>query len=295
MDILVIGGTRYFGIHTVNKLLKDGHQVTIANRGNTKDAFGEKVNRIIFDRYNKESIKKAFSRKQYDIVIDKIAYCSSDVKMLLDEIKCKKYILMSSTAVYETKHFGMKEEEFNPLEKELKWCNRIDADYSEVKRQAECAMWQKYHIPAIAVRYPYVIGKDDYTKRLLFYVEHIVKQIPMYIDNIDRQMGFIDSVDAGEFIAFLCNTEFTGCINGASDGTISIRQIIEYVESRTGKKAVLSRNGDVAPYNGEIEYSINTNNALRLGYTFKHINDYIYNLLNDYINILNENKHNEEM
>ena len=30
MKILVIGGTRYFGIHMVNKLLEQGHEVTIA-------------------------------------------------------------------------------------------------------------------------------------------------------------------------------------------------------------------------------------------------------------------------
>lgn len=28
MKILVIGGTRYFGIHMVNKLLEQGHEVT---------------------------------------------------------------------------------------------------------------------------------------------------------------------------------------------------------------------------------------------------------------------------
>ena len=33
MKILVIGGTRYFGIHMVNKLLEQGHEVTIATRG----------------------------------------------------------------------------------------------------------------------------------------------------------------------------------------------------------------------------------------------------------------------
>ncbi len=38
MKILVIGGTRYFGIHMVNKLLERGHKVTIATRGKTPDS-----------------------------------------------------------------------------------------------------------------------------------------------------------------------------------------------------------------------------------------------------------------
>ena len=37
MKILVIGGTRYFGIHMVNKLLEQGHEVTIATRGKTPE------------------------------------------------------------------------------------------------------------------------------------------------------------------------------------------------------------------------------------------------------------------
>lgn len=33
MKILVIGGTRYFGIHMLNELLSAGHDVTIGTRG----------------------------------------------------------------------------------------------------------------------------------------------------------------------------------------------------------------------------------------------------------------------
>lgn len=36
-----------------------------------------------------------------------------------------------------------------------------------------------------------MIGEDDYTKRLLFYVEHVVNGKPMFIDNIDAEMGYV--------------------------------------------------------------------------------------------------------
>ena len=39
MEILVIGGTRFFGIHMVNKLLENGHDVTIATRGKASDDY----------------------------------------------------------------------------------------------------------------------------------------------------------------------------------------------------------------------------------------------------------------
>ncbi len=284
MNILVIGGTRFFGIHTVNALLEQGHNVTLAIRGNTKNVFGNKVSYIEIERTNPESLQNALSNKFFDVVIDKIAYCSYDLKYVLDIINCSKYILMSTTAVYEPKQLNCVEEDWNPLTKELVWCKRLEHPYDVIKRSAECALFQKYpHQNAIAVRYPFVVGEDDYTKRLYFYVEHIIKQVPMYIDNIDCQMGFINSKEAGEFMAYLVNADFTGAINGCSVGTISLREIIGYVEEKTGAKAVLDNSGDKAPYNGEVEYSINTDKAKKLGYEFSHLNDWIYDLIDIYI------------
>lgn len=52
MKILVIGGTRFFRIHMVEELLKAGHDITIATRGQAADLFGDKVKRIT-NRENK--------------------------------------------------------------------------------------------------------------------------------------------------------------------------------------------------------------------------------------------------
>jgi len=284
MNILVIGGTRFFGIHMVNELLAKGHEVTIATRGLVADSFGESVKRIVLDHRNPESIRQALAELHFDVVIDKIAYCSNDIKYIMDVVDCDKFIHMSSTAVYQSLHMDTKEEEFNGQEKELIWCDRMDASYDEVKRQAECALCQRYSDKKwIAVRYPYVVGIDDYTNRLRFYVEHVVKGIPMYIDNIDSQMGFIRSEEAGKFLAFLVDKEYLGVINGCSHGTISMREVIEYVAKKTGKVAVLSENGESAPYNGQVEYSVNTERAEVLGFAFSNLRDWIYELLDAYI------------
>lgn len=115
-----------------------------------------------------------------------------------------------------------------------------------------------------AVRYPFVIGGDDYTGRMRFYVEHAIRGIPMFIDNIDAPMGFIRYDEAGSFLAFLVNYAFRGAVNGSSKGTISVREILDYVERKTGCKAVLAASGEEAPYNDEPAYSINTDQAEKL-------------------------------
>lgn len=220
----------------VEELLKAGHDVTIATRGRASDSFGDRVKRIIIERTNEESIKSAFKEKHYDVVIDKIAYCSKDIKYVMENISCDKYVYMSSTSVYEPKHMNTLETDFDGNSNNFVWCDRMAFPYEEIKRQAEYALWQKYMDKKwIAVRYPFAIGKDDYTKRLMFYVEHIVKSLPMNIDNLDHQMGYIRSDEAGKFIAFLVDKDVNGAFNGSSKGTISIKEIIEYVEKNRNK------------------------------------------------------------
>lgn len=50
MKILVLGGTKFFGVPMIYQLLEDGHKVTVATRGRYADHFGDKVNRITLDR-----------------------------------------------------------------------------------------------------------------------------------------------------------------------------------------------------------------------------------------------------
>ena len=96
-------------------------------------------------------------------------------------------------------------------------------------------------------------------------------------------MIYIRSDKAGDFIAYLVDKDVNGAINGSASGTISLREVIGYVEEKTGKCAVLSENGEEAPYNGEPEYSINTDKAEKMGYHFSNLKDWIYELLDYYI------------
>ncbi len=288
MKVLVLGGTRFFGTHMVHSLLDKGHSVTIATRGNAKDNFGQKVERITIERTNADSLTKVLCNQYFDVVCDNLAYCSNDVKVLLDCLKCERYVMTSSASVYISQHLHTKENEFNPLSHTLKWCSRQDYSYDEIKRQAECALFQTYSgLPAVAVRFPYVIGQDDYTQRLFFYVEQTIKRNPMYVDNLNEQISFIESTEVGNFLSWVAEQKFTGTINGNNIGTISLKEIIYYVEQKTGKKAVFSAEGLTGPYNGQKSFSLDTERANSLGYTFSELNGWIYELIDSYIKKVN--------
>lgn len=279
MQILMLGGTRFFGRHAVRALLERGHDVTIGTRGRTPDDFGDRVKRIVLDRHDPASLRSSLAGRRFDAIIDNLCYCSNDVKYLLDAADCGRYVMTSTTAVY-AKHWNTAESEFDPLTKPLVWCDRPAFPYGEVKRQAECALRQRYpQVPAAAARFPFVIGPDDYTGRLRFYVAHALRGQPMFIDNIDRQMGFVRSDEAGAFLAFLAESDFTGAINGSSPQTASLREILDSVAAKTGRSAILTADGEPAPYNGEVEYSIDTARAASIGFRFSPLKDWLWGLL----------------
>jgi len=283
MNILVIGGTRFMGKHLVEALLGDGHTVTIATRGLANDPFGDRVRRIVFDRTDENSITNAFAKQNYDIVYDQIAYCAKDIDILLKHLPSERYIQLSTTAVYH-KTYNTCEQDFDPLAEPAVMCSRGEFSYAESKRHAERVLAQNYaSLNSVAVRFPFVIGTDDYTNRLSFYVEHIIKQIPMYVDNFDSQMAFVRSDEAGRFLAHFATHPFVGKINGASDGTISIGDIAEYIKQKTGLSPVLSDHGTPAPYNGEEPYWINTSLAKSIEFSFTPLHEWIYDLIDFYL------------
>ena len=106
------------------------HEVTIATRGKTPDSYGDKVERITIQRTNEESMREALQGKHFDVVIDKIAYCSNDIRYAMDYVDCDKYIYMSSTSVYNPKHMNTVESDFDGYSKDFVWCDRKEFPYS---------------------------------------------------------------------------------------------------------------------------------------------------------------------
>lgn len=72
MNLLIIGGTAYFGTDIVELALKAGHTVTICSRGNARPPFWDRVSHIAVDRTDAHAFSKALRGKSFDAVIDNI-------------------------------------------------------------------------------------------------------------------------------------------------------------------------------------------------------------------------------
>ena len=268
----------------VNHILNNEHNVTIATRGTHGNPFDKRVCHIFVDKTDESSVKTALGNNEYDVIIDKVAYSSNDVRSLLRNVHCKRYIQMSSCAVYDKEHLLINENEFDTAKYNLVWMDRPE-DYAEGKRQAERAALEFIDITKCTfVRFPVVMGINDYTGRLRFYAEHICNEIPMYIDKPDLRTSYINESEAGEFIAYLVNNPVSGAINGCSKETISQKEIVKYIEKKSGKKATLLESGDPAPYNGiSTDISFDCTKAASIGYKFSDLSAWIYKLLDSYL------------
>ncbi|RPI77415.1 MAG: NAD-dependent epimerase/dehydratase family protein, partial [Desulfobacteraceae bacterium] len=166
-NILVFGGTRYFGKHLARELLDKGHAVTIATRGKAADSFGDRVKRLVLDRYDKQSLANALNKQTWDLVYDQICYAPTDAADTCEILagKVGRYVFTSSMSVYPSGLARM-ETDFDPRHYKIQMGRRDDFSYAEGKRQAEAVFFQKADFPVVSVRFPIVLGPDDYTGRL---------------------------------------------------------------------------------------------------------------------------------
>jgi len=101
-NILVIGGTRFFGKLLVQRLVRAGHQVTIASRAYAPDPFGAHITRVRVDRRNEQAMQTAFGDKHFDIVYDQMCHSPLDAAISSRVFKGKvgRYIMTSTVDVY---------------------------------------------------------------------------------------------------------------------------------------------------------------------------------------------------
>ncbi|WP_070119323.1 NAD-dependent epimerase/dehydratase family protein [Bacillus marinisedimentorum] len=280
---LVFGGTRFFGVDLVNSLLEKGIMVTIATRQQSSDPFGDTVERLKLDRFDEDSVRQAVEGKQWDAAFDQICYSSEDAKITVDALegKVKRYIFTSTLSVYDEGE-DLSEEQFDPYTYKLKMVNRQDVSYKEGKRQAEAYFYQKASFPVTAVRIPIVMGEEDYTGRLLHYIHQVKEGKPIYLPNPNAEMVFIHQQEAGDFLAWIADTDFTGPINASATGKISLKALIELIGEEVGKEIHVTTDDEhESPYGIKNSWFLSNEKAANLGYSFTKLEDWLPKLVSE--------------
>ena len=286
-NILVLGGTRFFGRKLVEKLIKEGHNVTIMTRGQSGNPFGDKVEHIVVNRQDKEALANAVEGRTFDIVYDNICYSPNEAMQFCDVFNGKigKLVFTSTLSTYEANGTAHTEDDFNPYTYEIRMGNTNDFTYGEGKRQAEAVFFNYAKFPVVAVRFPIVMGEDDYTKRLHFHVEHILKDEPMGFVNMDAEMSFILASEAAQFLYFAGVENIEGPFNATSNGTISLNGLIQIIEKKTNKRAKISLGDDEnrSPYAVPWSWYMLPTKAEKAGFQFTSLDSWLEGLVENIV------------
>ena len=283
MKILILGGNRFFGKKLAQILIDKLYDVTLLNRGNVDDGFGNRVNRIKCDRSNKADFKAQISKENWDLVYDQICFDYDQAKVICEALngKTQKLIFTSSQSVYD---YGehLVEEDFQTSAYQLKEFVKKEDNYAEAKRQAEVAFDKYATFPVIQIRFPIVIGEDDYTERFQFHVDRIKEGRPIYFPNIKAKMSFVTSDFAAEALAFFAEQDFSGPVNIASSKAISLERFIEIIENDLNKPANIIQqesSKDHSPYGIEKDWFMNCDKLSSLGLSTEEVEQWLPKLL----------------
>ncbi len=164
MDSLVLGGTQFVGLHLVDYLINQGHEVTILNRGQSEAQIPSKVNRLIADRNDRKQVAEVLNGKTFDVVYDISGYTPDVVETVINVLdgKIGTYVFCSSTSVYAPS-------EIRPIFEDSTLDRRPEAsDYARDKIACEDYLLKVYEergLPTTSLRLVYVYGPHNNLKQ----------------------------------------------------------------------------------------------------------------------------------
>ena len=239
MDILVVGGTRFFGRCTVEQLLAAGHKVTIFSRGNVRPPFWHDIEHIAGDREEVEGLRQQLAGRQFDAVLDNQCYDQQEARSIIGALQGRigRYVVASTVSVYgegghatgrhtvrqpltDQERFAVDYRALEPVRetdldnRDQPWELRSNlSEYGEGKRQVERVMLESEDWPWIVVRVPSTLGPDDPSGRFAWWLSRILDGEPILLPDGGThaiQLGY--SRDLATFLVRLLEDGPTGNI-----------------------------------------------------------------------------------
>jgi 2'-hydroxyisoflavone reductase len=168
MKILILGGTRFIGLHMTQLALERGHTLTFFNRGKTHtDKFPE-IERIKGDR---DGQIDGLKNRDWDVVIDNSGYVPRHVRLSAELLAphVKQYVFVSSISVYP--NFSEPRDEKSPVGKLAdETIEKVDGEtYGPLKALCEKEAEKALPGRTTVIRPGLIVGPDDNTDRFTYW------------------------------------------------------------------------------------------------------------------------------
>ncbi|MFC9703969.1 NAD-dependent epimerase/dehydratase family protein [Streptomyces sp. NPDC056943] len=287
MDILVIGGNRYFGKRLIALLRESGHRITVLNRGSSGAPEG--IEHLVADRDDESALESVLAGRSFDVVVDQVCYTprQAEIARRVFGTRTRRYVMTSTVEVYAY------EDSAAPVAEAVLDLASVTVDtglawedpefreehYGEGKRQAEAVFAAgRQPFAWTSVRVAHVLGgDDDFTGRIDHYARRIRAGEPIAVPVVNRPATYVYVEEIARFLAWTVEAEFTGPVNAHSHGPLTTADICAEIERRVGGRTVFQEVevGEVSPFSFARSYGMDNSRATSLGYSFSHSREWL--------------------
>jgi 2'-hydroxyisoflavone reductase len=167
MKLLILGGTKFLGRHTVEAALDAGHQVTTFTRGLTNPELFPEAEHLHGDR---DGGLGALAGRTWDGVVDTSGYVPRVVRQSAELLRhaAKRYVFVSSISVYAD--LSNPVDEASPVAQlEDAATEDVTEHYGALKAACEHVVAELYGDRSARVRAGLIVGPHDPTDRFTYW------------------------------------------------------------------------------------------------------------------------------
>jgi 2'-hydroxyisoflavone reductase len=254
MNILILGGTAFFGRHLVSAALEKNHSVTLFHRGN-RNPYPELENIL----GNRETDLDKLAGRTWDAVIDTSAYVPRIARLSAKALSNNvgRYCFISTISVY--KEFTSAHDENSAvatLEQETE--EVTGPTYGALKVLCENEISLEYAHKALVLRPGLIVGGFDPTDRFTYWVERIARGGKVLAPGEpSTSVQFIDALSLARFAVHALEQQLSGTYN-LNGKPLGMGLVLETIKRVCGSDAVIQWASEafleeqkVAPWMGE--------------------------------------------
>jgi 2'-hydroxyisoflavone reductase len=209
MRVLVLGGTKFLGRHTVDAALARGHDVAIFNRGQTKPELFPQVEKLRGDR---DGGLDALRGRAFDAVVDTSGYVPRIVRETIEALgDVGHYTFVSSISVYADA--STPPTESSPVAELTEPTEEWREAYGELKADCEDVVRERF-TDAFIPRPGLIVGPWDPTGRFTYWPQRFAdggRVLAPAPPDADAQV--IDARDLAAWIVRAAETGLQGTYN----------------------------------------------------------------------------------
>jgi 2'-hydroxyisoflavone reductase len=216
LRLLVLGGTKFLGVHIVELALQHGHTVSLFNRGKTNTDLFPQLEHLKGDR---DAQLDSLKGGKWDAVIDDSGYVPRHVRLSAELLapNVQRYLFISTISVYAS--FAQPNSEDSALGKIAdESTEKVDGGaYGPLKALCEKAAETAMPGRVAVVRPGLIVGPRDPTDRFTYWPARAARGGDMAAPGTPKdRIQFIDARDLAAFVLGLVESQTVGIFNATS-------------------------------------------------------------------------------